>query len=284
LTAIARYAASVLVAALLVAPADAQTAAPALREAATAPAPDASGRSLPITVRRPPGQGPFPLVIINHGSPSSRERPRMEAPVFSVITDWFVDRGYAVALPLRRGYGSVGGRWDEGYGACTNPDFYRAGIETARDIEAALATMLQKPYVAQRGAVIVGQSAGGWGTIAMAARPHPAIVGLVNFAGGRGGHRNEQPNANCAPDRLAAAAARFGRGARTPMLWIYTQNDSFFSPAIAQSMHKAFVASGGVATLHQLPAFGEDGHRLMAQRAGLPVWEPILDNFLKTLR
>jgi hypothetical protein len=67
------------------------------------------------------------------------------------------------------------------------------------------------------------------------------------------------------------------------MVWIYAQNDSFFSPALALAMHRAFVAAGGVATLHQLPAFGEDGHRLMAQRTGLPVWEPIVENFLKTL-
>jgi dienelactone hydrolase len=272
-----------VVLALLATAVAAQPAADERREAIEAPAPDGSGRLLPITVLRPQGAGPFPLVIVNHGSPPAHERASLATPVFSALTDWFLRRGYAVALPLRRGYGAVGGNWDESYGNCARPDYHKAGIETARDIEAALTRVLSLPYVQPRGTVIVGQSAGGWGTIALAARPHPSIAGLVNFAGGRGGHKDLQPNSNCSPDSLVSAAGKFGRDARTPMVWIYTENDSFFAPPIAQAMHKAFVAAGGVATFHLLPPFGNDGHALMAQRAGVVVWQPIVDDYLRTL-
>src|SRR5882757_6428184 len=44
--------------------------------------------------------------------------------------DW-KQRGYMVALPLRRGYGETGGPWRENYGSCGNPDYYRAGLVTA---------------------------------------------------------------------------------------------------------------------------------------------------------
>jgi dienelactone hydrolase len=277
----ARYA---LLLALVVAPAAAQPVASGPGETLTAPAPDTSGRLLQITIRRPQGQGPFPLAIINHGSsPSAEDRLRMNAPKFSVITDWFLRRGHAVALPLRRGYGAVGGNWDEGFGDCARPDYTKAGIETARDIEAALTMLLELPTIQKRGAIIVGQSAGGWGTVALAARPRPAVAGLVNFAGGRGGHKNLQPNSNCGPDDLIFAAGRFGRGAKTPMVWIYTENDSFFAPSIARAMHQSFVASGGVAAFHMLPAFADDGHTLMARREGQVLWEPIVEGFLRTL-
>lgn len=276
-------AAGALLLALFAAPAAAQPAGSGTTEVLSAPAPDLSGRRLAITLRLPQGAGPFPLAIVNHGSPPSpADRPKMN-PVFATISDWFLGRGYAVALPTRRGYGTVGGEWDEGFGDCDRPDFVKAGIKTANDIEAALATLLASPAIAKRGVIVVGQSAGGWGTIALAARPHPEIAGLINFAGGRGGHRNQQPNTNCNPDRLIAAAGRFGQGAKTPMVWIYTENDTFFGPPLAQAMHKAFVGAGGNATLRMLPAFEDDGHELMARRTGLPVWAPIVDEFLKSV-
>ena len=55
------------------------------------------------------------LVVMNHGSPpSAEERPYMTRPSFTAISSYFVARGYVVVLPLRRGYGTTGGRWAEG--------------------------------------------------------------------------------------------------------------------------------------------------------------------------
>lgn len=254
------------------------------RRTLAAPAPDGTNRLLPVSLQRPPGRGPFPLVVINHGSPPSKERPKMAMPTFSSASNWFLAKGYAVALPLRRGYGAVGGTWDEGYGPCGKPDFHKAGIETARDMEASLKKVLEEADIAKRGVLIVGQSAGGWGTLALSTRPHPAVVGLINFAGGRGGHRNSKAGENCSPDSLVRAAGEFGRSAKIPMLWIYTENDSYFSPDLARSMHKAFTGNGGKAQLHMLPPFEEDGHRLLGRRSGVPAWEPLVAPFIATLR
>ena len=46
------------------------------------------------------------------------------------------------------------------------------------------------------------------------------------------------------------------------MAWIYTANDSFFGPAIAEAMHAAFTAAGGKAMLIQLGPYDGDGHPL----------------------
>jgi pimeloyl-ACP methyl ester carboxylesterase len=79
---------------------------------------------------------------------------------------WFLEKGYAVALALRRGYGETGGAWAEDYGSCTRPNYVDAGVETSRDLDAVVAFMTSLPFIQPDGAIVVGQSAGGWGTIA----------------------------------------------------------------------------------------------------------------------
>jgi dienelactone hydrolase len=193
---------------------------------------------------------------------------------------WFLGRGFLVAVSLRRGYGATDGDWVEGFGSCDNPDFMRAGTETARDIAATVDYAASLPYADPRQALVVGQSAGGWGTIAYDTTPHPRVTALINMAGGRGGHHANLPNSNCRPDLLAEAAGRFGRGASTPMLWIYTANDSYFSPAIAAALYEAFARNGGKAEFDQLGSYGSDGHRLFFGPGGSQIWGPIVERYL----
>ena len=193
---------------------------------------------------------------------------------------WFTDRGDVVLFPLRRGYGATGGAWAEANGRCDTPDYVHAGLETARDIAAAVDYGTALPFVRPNNAVVVGQSAGGWGTIAYDSVPHPKVNAFVVMAGGRGGHRDNLPNRNCAPDRLAEAAGTFGATAATPMLWVYAANDSYFAPPIAQAMHAAFTAAGGKAELVQPGPFGADGHRLFNGAGGSMVWGQLVEAYL----
>jgi dienelactone hydrolase len=144
--------------------------------------------------------------------------------------------------------------------------------------------MSTQPFIKNGRAVVVGQSAGGWGAIALASRNPPGVKAIINFAGGRGGRSNLQPNNNCAPDRLIAAAGEFGKTARIPSLWIYTENDSFFGPVISKRMADAFRHAGGRVEYHLLPAFGEEGHVLVTSQTALASWRPIVDKFLNTAR
>src|SRR5690606_27864136 len=49
------------------------------------------------TVFRPQGAGPFPLVVINHGSlENAEQRRKFLQPVFATGAEFFVRRGYAV--------------------------------------------------------------------------------------------------------------------------------------------------------------------------------------------
>jgi dienelactone hydrolase len=167
----------------------------------------------------------------------------------SETAEWFLKRGFVVISAMRRGYGATGGNWAEGFASCRDADYFRAGLETARDLAAIVDYAAAFPYAQPREVVVVGQSAGGWGAIAYNALPHPRVTAFVNMAGGRGGHHQNKPNNNCRPDLLAEAAGRFARTASTRMLWVYAQNDSFFAPVIAAATYRAYTENGGKAEL-----------------------------------
>src|SRR5262245_18189743 len=103
---------------------------------------------------------------------------------------------------------------------------------------------------------------------------------MVNFAGGRGGRRNNQPNNNCSPEKLVVGAGDYGRTARVPTLWIYTENDSFFDSRLSRRMVEAYQKGGGSAQYQLLPAFAQDGHGLFSSSDGAAIWSPLVKAFL----
>lgn len=249
--------------------------------------PGPGGSTLVARVMRPAGEARQPLVVINHGSPAdSSQRAKMEPPRFTALSSWFLARGYVVALPLRRGYGESGGSWAEAYGRCDAPDYYGAGLQSAADVQATIDFMRTQPYVAPDRTLVVGQSAGGWATVALSSRNPPGVPGMINFAGGRGGHQKLPGGGigNCTPEALVQAAAKYGATARVPLLWIYAENDSFFEPALAKRMVAAYDAAGGKATFRPVGAFGRDGHGLAGSDSGAPIWQPLVQSFLATLK
>ena len=249
------------------------------------PVTEASGAARLILARVcwPSGAALHRLALINHGkSPSAADRAALRpAACTAQAVRWFLARDFVVVLPLRRGYGSTGGRLAEAYPACSASRDYAAGaLETARDMQAAITYATALPGVRRDAVVVVGQSAGGLGTIALSSLNDPRIAGLVNMAGGDGGRLNNFANTVCQPPALVRAAGQFGARGRTPMLWIYTANDSYFAPALAAAMHQAYVAGGAAATLRQVPAFGADGHSLFLGAGGSAVWGPLVERFV----
>jgi hypothetical protein len=83
---------------------------------------------------------------------------------------WFLSRGYVVAYALRRGYGETGGSWAEDIGSCSDPDYVRAGIETARDIDAVVQYATALPFAKGRDAQLPTRPAGGGGAGVWCAR------------------------------------------------------------------------------------------------------------------
>ena len=237
------------------------------------------------TVFRPPGAGPFPLAVINHGSTQNElRRAGYAAPQYTVLTEWLVAHGYAVAVPQRPGHGKTGGTYYEDQGGCANADFRKAGLNTAASIAAAIGFMIRQPFIRKNGAIAIGQSAGGWGALALASQNYPPVKAVIAFAPGRGGRIDGVTGRNCAPDRLVAAARQFGEKTRIPSLWIYAENDSFFPPEQSKRLVEGFRMAGGRADFHLLPPVGNDGHELIRSNEGEALWAPLLEKFLNNAR
>jgi pimeloyl-ACP methyl ester carboxylesterase len=241
------------------------------------------GHLLYTRICRPHTEAPARVVLINHGAPpDSNVRPTMQpAKCESEAVQWFLTRGYLVVLGMRRGYGETGGQYVEDAGRfCPAEGYAQGGRESARDVDALVNYATALPYARPDGAVIVGQSAGGWAAIAYDGMPHPKVLALVSMAGGRGAHQHMLPNNNCRPDELARAAGMFGATASTPMLWVYAANDTYFAPDIAVAMYTAFSKAGGKAEFVQAGAFGNEGHFLFNNRGGSAIWGPMMERYL----
>jgi dienelactone hydrolase len=248
------------------------------------PYPEASV-AMHATLRLPAGKGPFPLVVISHGtSESERLRQEYDAPAFDVISSWFLKRGYAVLLPQRPGHGETGGPYIESSGSCDEARYEQAGNATADAVKIAIDYAMGYPFVRRGRVVLVGHSAGAWGSLALSAADPQLVRAVINFSGGRGGRSYGLPNRNCAPERLVRAAAAYGGMARAKTLWLYSANDTFFGPALSQEMADAFRAAGGSVDYHLLPPIRDDGHYLIFRIEAVPTWGPLLDRFLKSLR
>ena len=260
--------------ALLAGPAHAQNF---IREDLRLPMREAGTKGLEAVFVRPGEEGRYPLVIISHGAPRKPEdRPNMIAASYYPNALEFARRGFAVAVVMRRGYGSSGGEFAEQSGPCDNRDYVRSGRAGAEDIKAAIVALGKRSDIDPARVIAVGQSAGGFSTVALAAAPPPGLVAAISFAGGRGSRADYDV---CSDARLVEAFRVFGKTSRLPMLWVYTANDHFFEPKLAEKFHDAFSASGGRVEFVRAPAFGEDGHRLFST-AGIPQWTPYVERFL----
>jgi dienelactone hydrolase len=245
-------------------------------------------------VVHPAGKGPFPLVIMNHGvAMDPKQRSFFPLVEFRDAAFWFARRGYFVIAPAGPGYGGVGldmpehgihGVFFQKIGKCSNPNFRDAGLAVAAIDLATIKYLSNRKDVMTDDVIVVGQSAGGWGSIALASENPPMIKAVIVFAAGRGGRVDGKPNNNCNPDKLVEATAEFGKTARLPMLWIYTENDTYFGPDLSQRMHKAFAGAGGDAEYHLLGPFGDEGHSLVDAPEGVPLWSPLVSRFLDRIK
>lgn len=220
-----------------------------------------------------------PLVVINHGTDETT-RLSVSMPVYYWLSRWFVERGYIVVVPQRRGHGATGGELAESVGTCETADHYLSGQIAADDIAATIDYMVRQAFVAPRNVVVVGISTGGWASLALASRNIPSVASIVNFAGGRGGHAYGQANAICNYDGLLATANLFGQTARQPSIWLYSENDSYFSPDVALALARQWQLGGGSVQTHIFGAQDNDGHAIADDRADWDLWGNVLDKFL----
>ena len=245
----------------------------------------AANANIVVTSFRPRGAGPFPWLILSHGSATTAQANRTIGRNRNppLVREW-VRRGYAVLVPIRRGYGASGGeRFGDAYGTCRQPDFRRAGEGAALDLLATVEWAKEQRDLDAKRWLLVGQSAGGFASIYTASkRPH-GLVAVLAFAPGRGGDPDKRRGEPCGSDHMAKLFASIAPQIAVPVLWFYAENDEYLGLRVQKLWFENFRAAGGRGELVVAPPFPERrGHGVFPARAGVPIWSAAVAAFFKT--
>jgi dienelactone hydrolase len=236
---------------------------------------------LEMRIYKPTMAGPSPTLVFNHGSTGHGRDPSLfTQPVdFPALARFFVQRGWAVVMPARRGRAGSEGQYDEGFaidrarGYTCDPSQSLAGAEHAlRDIEAALDAILAMPFVDRERVLMGGQSRGGILSVAYAGQRPEQLKGVINFVGGWLG-------TGC-PTASTVNQTLFARGAHYPgdTLWLYADGDLFYPLSHSRENFAAFQAAGGQGTFHAFPRPEYGGHRLVGYSN---LWAPVVEAYLR---
>lgn len=252
-------------------------AAGAQAQAAETVAFRSSDKTLHGLLYRPPGAGPFPTVLYNHGSAPGD----LSTQAFDLLGPLFNAHGWAFFAPYRRGQGLssdagayIGGeiadaRARGGLPLAVATMVHLLSTEQLQDQLAAKAWLNRQPFVIATRVAVMGNSFGGIETVLGAERiPYCAAV---DVAGGA-------ESWDLAPS-LQALLKDAAQHAKAPMLFIQAKND--YTTAPSQELYGAMRAAGLPAAIHLYPAFGsssEDGHSF-AWRGG-SIWGTDVFEFL----
>ena len=129
------------------------------------------GESVPVFLFTPPGEGPFPVVVMVHGGPEAQWQPLWHVN-YAPLTQHLVSRGYAVAVPNVRGSTGYGKRYE-------HLDDVRLRLDSVRDLAALHAWLDARPDIDAARAVLYGRSYGGYMVLAgLAFQPERWAAGL----------------------------------------------------------------------------------------------------------
>ena len=232
------------------------------------------GRDLAAFLHRPPGDGPFPLMVANHGSSITQGTQDLCRPsVAALLLSW----GVATLVPHRRGYGnSPGTPWREDvsaeYGTALYDEQLAARLDAeSDDVVAARAFAAELPGIDADHIGVMGSSFGGTVTL-LAAAKEPAFRCAVEFAGAA-------MNWERTPGLRAlmhSAAAKLTQ----PVFFLQAENDYSIRPTI--ELAAGLEGSGKTVRSHVFPQHGlskDEGHFLY--RDGTLVWGADVRDFLE---
>lgn len=238
-----------------------------------------AGVRLEIVAARPGSGGPFPTVVFNHGSTGRGQNKSLYSRTASptVIGNYFVERGWMVLFPQRRGRGKSGGIYGEGLapdgsGYSCDVDIAIAGFDRAvEDIDAVVDHLRGRTDVDQHRLAIAGVSRGGILSIAYAGMRPNTFRGAVNFNGGWLG--------KACPSHETVNPGLFERGgpAGISTLWLHGSHDQYYRIEHCRRNFDRFVSVGGKGKFIAAPM----GHALMFKPA---LWKEHVDQYLLDLK
>lgn len=220
----------------------------------------------------PPGKGPFPLVVINHGkSAGGSMQPDSK---FIWQAEKFIARGYAVIVPNRAGLGKSGGVYIT---SCADAESVRRWADS---VQAAIDYARTLPMIDAQKIIVIGQSQGGLTAVGLGERNLPGVLGVVNFAGGLRSDR-------CVgwEGVLINDYRTFGAASKAPALFLYGDNDSFWGDGtLSKQFFDAYHAGNPASTYVDEGVFADgDSHMYFHRKSGYKTWAPSLWQFFDSL-
>lgn len=222
----------------------------------------------------PPGEGPFPCMIYNHGSGLVEGHEEDATPSIGVLLNSW---GIACFIPHRHGYGfSPGPTWRSectapAYSPQYNNQLVQRLARESDDVLAAFAYLLTLKAIDPARVGVMGSSFGGTNTLLAAAR-EPRFRCAVEFAGAA---MNWDRNPTIAAYMLEAA-----QQVKMPIFFVQAEND--FSVRPTREIAAALAQTRVPFEAKVYPAFGHthwEGH-LLAGR-GSQIWGPDIRRFLE---
>ena len=234
---------------------------------------------------RPQGRGPFPGILLNHGSGRTPEELKRLGPYeqnAEILGPLFARHGYVFLYLFRRG---VGLSTDQGANAVDlmNSESASHGQEARNvlqlkllenremdDALSALKFLRALPYVDARNVAAIGHSFGGSLTILLAER-EPNLRAVVIFSGA-GYSFDRSPELRT---RLLAAVDHIA----APIFFIHAENDISLSSGKVLDARRE--QTGKPHRLKIYPPIGhtvDDGHDFL--HLGVNIWEPDVFAFL----
>lgn len=232
------------------------------------------GQNLTGWIYRPAGDGPFPVIIWNHGS-EKNPKAHPELGMF------YTKHGFVLFLPVRDGHGGSPGAYivDEGNAIPkTDPAAWRAGMVALHEkhnqaLADAIAWIKQQPFVDATRIAVTGCSYGGIQTLLSAEKGLGARA-FMPFAPGAMSWANT---------KLQERELQAVRDAKAPLFLIQAKND--YSTGPSEVLGPAITAKGGISRAKLYPAFGTtpaEGHGGFAcSEPGIAIWGPDVIDFLK---
>jgi len=227
---------------------------------------------LQVTTFYPDGDGPFPLAVINHskaiGEPKNEPRYRS---IF--LSRYFLSRGYAVALPMMRGFAGSGGVFH-----INKCDLEGFGLAEAADIATVIKHMTNQPHIDGNRIVVIGVGLGGWNTLALGVHGSAGAKGLITFSAGV-----REPGCDRWEENLITAAGDYGARSRLPSLWFCGEDDDVVTAPTRRVMYQRYTEAGGQAEFISYDHFKWADHNIIGSQEGYSIWIPKVDAFLTEL-
>ena len=236
--------------------------------------------SLEVVLFKPLYEGRYPTIVFHHGSTGNGSDPSRFGITFTSksIAQYFVERGWMVAFPQRRGRGTSGGLYDEGFKpdrsaySCQEDLALGGAARALEDLDVITDWLRNRTDVDTTRMLVGGSSRGGILSIAHTAQRPDVYLGAINFVGG-------WISEGCG-DYQSINRKLFVDGAAFPgpSLWLYGEDDSFYSLSYSRTNFNAFTAAGGLGTMVELRRSpGLNGHFVIND---LALWESAMDEFL----